>query len=93
MRKNNNINIIVGDFNSRLQYRLEAEKDNIGEIVFGRGQEFADQQAQSTTESRDCFIQFCMGWQTRPKPQDHMDLTEIGNLRKTEQMPVDQNEK
>ena len=53
--------IIMGDFNSRLHSRLENEKAMVGPHVFGRGEEFAQQQSQTTIESRDLFTQFCLG--------------------------------
>ena len=59
--KSTHIIIIMGDFNSRLHYRLEHEKASIAPHVFGRGEEFAQQQSQTIIESRDLFTQLCLG--------------------------------
>ena len=51
----------MGDFNARLHYRLESEKDVIGPYIFGKGEDYSNQQSNNTIESREQFVQFCLG--------------------------------
>ena len=51
----------MGDFNARLHYRLDSEKEALGPYIFGKGEEYVKHQSNNTTESRDQFVQFCLG--------------------------------
>ena len=59
--KTTHIVMCMGDFDARLHYRLESEEDVIGPNIFGKGKEYVQQQSNNTIESRDQFVQFCIG--------------------------------
>ena len=51
----------MGDFNARLHNRLESETYVIGSYIFGKGEDYSNQQSNNTIESRVQFVQFCLG--------------------------------
>ena len=49
----------MGDFNARLHTRAEIEEDIIGKHIFGKGQEYIDNEGEGTRDNREALIAFC----------------------------------
>ncbi len=54
------VKLIYGDFNARLQHRLEEENEIIGGHLFGLGREALERQCDDTNQNRQLFVQFCL---------------------------------
>jgi len=51
---------VFGDFNARLETRLDHEETVLGRYVYGKGKEAYDNQLAPVSENRTMFMEYCL---------------------------------